>query len=58
MQLAKPMGNLFDISEAHLNTAPCNRCNMSWYRDLSIYFHGLRSAPAVFEALTRSAGFM
>jgi MoaA/NifB/PqqE/SkfB family radical SAM enzyme len=54
MQLAKPIGNLFDIEAEDLNMPACNLCNMSWYRDLSAYFYGMRSIPVIWESLTNS----
>lgn len=51
MQLAQPLGSIFDINEETLKLPPCNKCNMSWYRDFSAYFYGLRSFPVLLESL-------
>jgi len=58
MQLPKPIGNIFDMKEKDLHIPTCNQCNMSWYRDLSIYFHGVRSLPVLFEAFRQSGDFL
>lgn len=51
MQLPKPIGNIFDLEVADLSLPPCNMCNMSWYRDFSTYFCGVKSIPPLFESL-------
>ena len=52
MQLEYVIGNMATIEERDLNLHPCNKCNMSWYRDFSTFFHGLRSIPAIIESVT------
>jgi MoaA/NifB/PqqE/SkfB family radical SAM enzyme len=53
MQLAKTLGNVLDpaMKECDLRMPPCNDCNMSWYRDLSMFMHGMRSIPSLLEAV-------
>jgi MoaA/NifB/PqqE/SkfB family radical SAM enzyme len=53
MQLPVTLGNILDdsMNEAALNMPPCNACNMSWYRDLSMFMHGPRSLPVLLESL-------
>ena len=58
MQLATPIGSIFDIKEKDLHLPTCNQCNMSWYRDLSVFFHGLRGVPAIIEAAMESGDFL
>ncbi|MDR0293954.1 MAG: radical SAM protein [Oscillospiraceae bacterium] len=55
MQLAKPIGNLFEVGESDLRMPACNACNMSWYRDMSMFFNGPRSIPVLFEAMLHSS---
>lgn len=54
MQLAKPLGKIFDITREDLALPPCNRCNMSWYRDFSTFFCGRKSIPVILEAVGKS----
>jgi len=54
MQLEYIIGNMSDIEERDLNLRPCNKCNMSWYRDFSTFFHGARSIPAIVESVSRT----
>jgi len=49
MQLENIIGNMADIEEGDLNLPPCNKCNMSWYRDFSTFFCGFRSLSAFCE---------
>ena len=51
MQLEHVMGNMMDIEEGDLKFPPCNKCNMSWYRDFSTFFHGIKSVPALLESV-------
>ncbi|MDR2398007.1 MAG: radical SAM protein, partial [Spirochaetaceae bacterium] len=46
MQLPQVLGNILTMEERAFKRPPCNDCNMSWYRDFSMFFHGgLRTAP-------------
>jgi hypothetical protein len=38
------------MNEAALNMPSCNACNMSWYRDLSMFMNGPRSLPILLES--------
>ncbi|MDR0662892.1 MAG: radical SAM protein [Spirochaetaceae bacterium] len=53
MQLPKTLGTVLDpeMKESSLCMPPCNDCNMSWYRDLSMFMHGMRSIPILLEAM-------
>jgi MoaA/NifB/PqqE/SkfB family radical SAM enzyme len=54
MQLPDVLGNILDMDESVLLRPPCNKCNMSWYRDFSMYYHGLRSLPVFIESASGS----
>ncbi|VVB74254.1 Coenzyme PQQ synthesis protein E [Candidatus Tiddalikarchaeum anstoanum] len=43
MHLAKSFGDVLDLKPSDFKKMPCNKCNMSWYRDFSIFFHGAKS---------------
>jgi MoaA/NifB/PqqE/SkfB family radical SAM enzyme len=58
MQLPGVLGNILTMDESALARPACNDCNMSWYRDFSVYFHGLRSLPVLFDSLRRSGGLI
>jgi MoaA/NifB/PqqE/SkfB family radical SAM enzyme len=49
MQLPDVLGNMLTMTKADLRTTSCNACNMSWYRDFSTYFCGMKSIPAYWE---------
>jgi len=51
MQLPDVLGNVLTIEENDFRRAPCNKCNMSWYRDFSSMLCGLRSLPLWLESL-------
>jgi len=51
MQLPKVLGNVLTMKDKDYKMTPCNECNMSWYRDFSAMFHGLKSVPVWFESL-------
>ena len=51
MQLPRILGNILTMEEKDYKMSPCNECNMSWYRDFSAMFHGLKSVPVWFESL-------
>ena len=51
MHLNQKLGNIFEIEKKHFWKQTCNRCNMSWYRDFSIYFQGIKSLPVFIELL-------
>jgi MoaA/NifB/PqqE/SkfB family radical SAM enzyme len=52
MHLPKPLGNLWDLTNKDLKMIKCNQCNMSWYRDFSMYFHGLKSIRPIYETIS------
>jgi MoaA/NifB/PqqE/SkfB family radical SAM enzyme len=43
MHLADNYGDILDMKEEDLRKKSCDACNMSWYRDISIYFNGIKS---------------
>jgi len=51
MQLPNVLGNIVTMEKKDFKMSPCNECNMSWYRDFSAMFHGLKSVPIWFESL-------
>jgi MoaA/NifB/PqqE/SkfB family radical SAM enzyme len=51
MQLPNVLGNILTMDEKDLALPSCNDCNMSWYRDFSMFFHGLGSIPVWFESI-------
>jgi MoaA/NifB/PqqE/SkfB family radical SAM enzyme len=55
MQVSQPLGNILTIEEKTLNIPSCNKCNMSWYRDMSLFFYGTRSIPVFIEAMKSSS---
>ena len=50
MQLPKVLGNILSMQEKDFEMPACNDCNMSWYRDFSAMFQGLKSAPVWLES--------
>ncbi|TLM70027.1 MAG: radical SAM protein [Actinobacteria bacterium] len=57
MQLPDVLGNMLTMTKADLKKVPCNRCNMSWYRDFSVFFTGVEPL-ATYGELMRSGGMM
>jgi MoaA/NifB/PqqE/SkfB family radical SAM enzyme len=51
MQLPRVLGNILSMEGKDFKMSPCNECNMSWYRDFSTMFQGLKSVPVWFESL-------
>ena len=51
MQLPHTLGNVLTMEEKDYKMRPCNECNMSWYRDFSAMFHGIKSIPVWFESM-------
>ena len=39
MHLARGMGDVLELAKDNFKKETCNGCNMSWYRDFSLYFH-------------------
>lgn len=58
MQLPDVLGNILDMKEKELHRPACNNCNMSWYRDFSTFFQGLRSVPILFESISNTWGLI
>jgi len=55
MQLPQVLGNILTMRKRDFKTVPCNQCNMSWYRDLSTFFYGVKSFPIYWESATSSS---
>jgi MoaA/NifB/PqqE/SkfB family radical SAM enzyme len=51
MHLGRVLGDVLELREENFKKQPCNSCNMSWYRDFSIYFQGLKSIKPLFQGL-------
>jgi MoaA/NifB/PqqE/SkfB family radical SAM enzyme len=51
MYLPDSMGDVLELENAHFKKIKCNECNMSWYRDFSIYFQGVKSISPLLSAL-------
>jgi MoaA/NifB/PqqE/SkfB family radical SAM enzyme len=51
MHLPNVLGNILTMKEKDLHIPACNNCNMSWYRDFSTFFQGMRSIPILLESL-------
>ncbi|MFA5176141.1 MAG: radical SAM protein [Candidatus Nanoarchaeia archaeon] len=51
MHLAKHFGPIFELTKDKLLKQPCNCCNMSWYRDFSIYFCGIKSIKPLIKEI-------
>ena len=51
MQLPNILGNILTMEEKDFTAAPCNECNMSWYRDFSAMLQGFKSIPVWMESL-------
>jgi MoaA/NifB/PqqE/SkfB family radical SAM enzyme len=51
MHLGRSLGDVLDLRQENLIKNPCNDCNMSWYRDFSIYFYGIKSIKPLYEGL-------
>ena len=43
MHHGRALGDILELKESDFVKNPCNECNMSWYRDISIFFHGTKS---------------
>jgi MoaA/NifB/PqqE/SkfB family radical SAM enzyme len=54
MQLPNVIGNILTMDEKTLDLPSCNDCNMSWYRDFSMFFHGIRSLPVWIDSVLHS----
>lgn len=54
MHLAQSLGSVFGLDKAKLLSKKCNACNMSWYRDFSIYFDGARSLKTLVKSIKAS----
>jgi MoaA/NifB/PqqE/SkfB family radical SAM enzyme len=57
MQLKTSLGSVLTIDKSALGLPACNKCNMSWYRDFSMFFQGARTIPTILESLA-SVGYV
>jgi MoaA/NifB/PqqE/SkfB family radical SAM enzyme len=51
MYLPDSMGNVLSLHSRDFTIRHCNQCNMSWYRDFSIFFQGIKSIGPVLSRL-------
>ena len=51
MQLPTVLGSILTMEEKDFRTPSCNECNMSWYRDFSAMFQGLKSIPVWLQSM-------
>ena len=51
MHLPNSLGKIDELTEKDFKKIKCNKCNMSWYRDFSMYFQGLKSFDIIAEGL-------
>lgn len=51
MYLPDSMGDVLSLRPGHFKKLKCNQCNMSWYRDFSIFFQGLKSIRPILYQL-------
>jgi len=56
MQLSETLGNLFTIEEEDLKRGPCNACNMSWFRDLSMFYGKNLDSLGLWDSLKNMCG--
>ncbi|MDP2181101.1 MAG: hypothetical protein Q8K99_00835 [Actinomycetota bacterium] len=54
MQLPDVLGNMLTMKKEDLKEVACNSCNMSWYRDFSALFYGVKSLPVYWESFKSS----
>jgi len=54
MHLAQSLGSVFELDKSKLLSKKCNACNMSWYRDFSIYFNGAKSLKTLVKSIKAS----
>lgn len=59
MHLGRSLGKVSEVKRSDFVKKPCNCCNMSWYRDFSIYFQGMKSMKPILEGMQflREYGF-
>ncbi|WP_193708369.1 radical SAM protein [Alkalibaculum sporogenes] len=53
MQVPDTIGNIFTLEEKDLVRPHCNECNMSWFRDLSMYFNDGHSISDVASSVLK-----
>jgi MoaA/NifB/PqqE/SkfB family radical SAM enzyme len=58
MFLGGNFGPVLELTRDKMKKVLCNSCNMSWYRDFSIYFHGLKSVKPMMEGLNFALNFV
>ena len=51
MYLPYHLGNILELKKQELKKKMCNECNMSWYRDFSVYFQGIKSIKPVLSSI-------
>lgn len=58
MHLADNYGDILDMKEKDLKKKSCDACNMSWYRDISIYFSGIKSIRPILSIVRDMSKFI
>ncbi|MBN1413110.1 MAG: radical SAM protein [Spirochaetales bacterium] len=58
MYLGRNLGPVLELTEDKFEKVLCNACNMSWYRDFSIYFQGLKSLKPLLEGVNFTLNFL
>jgi MoaA/NifB/PqqE/SkfB family radical SAM enzyme len=51
MYLPDSMGDALSLKSSDFKKLDCNQCNMSWYRDFSIFFQGFKSIRPILANL-------
>jgi MoaA/NifB/PqqE/SkfB family radical SAM enzyme len=51
MHLPNHMGDVLKLKKKDFKKIPCNQCNMSWYRDFSVYFQGFHSLGPIIREI-------
>jgi MoaA/NifB/PqqE/SkfB family radical SAM enzyme len=51
MHLPNSLGKIDELNLKDFKKKKCNQCNMSWYRDFSMYFQGLNSLDIIAEGI-------
>jgi len=54
MYLPTVLGNILTLRKTDLKKEICNQCSMSWYRDFSAFFFGVKSLPLLWESVRTS----
>jgi MoaA/NifB/PqqE/SkfB family radical SAM enzyme len=58
MYLPTVLGNILTMEKGQLMREKCNQCSMSWYRDFSAFFSGMKSFPLLWDSLRESRNIL